>query len=128
MIVVDTSVWIDFLRRDRTRQVLLLTRRMDPLEILIGEPILLEVLQGAQDDGHAANIHRKLVPFLVKGMLNRDIAIRAATYYRSLRTRGITIRKTIDVIIATFCIEHGHHLLHDDRDFEHFRPLGLLEA
>ena len=57
-----------------------------------------------------------------------DLAVRAAAHYRTLRSRGITIRKTIDVIIATFCIEHGHHLLHDDRDFEHFRPLGLLEA
>lgn len=53
---------------------------------------------------------------------------RAAAHYRTLRAGGITVRKTIDVIIATYCIEHGHQLLHDDRDFEHFRPLGLVEA
>jgi len=127
MIVVDTSVWIDFLRRARTRQTETLVANMRPLDVMIGEPILLEVLQGARDDRHAAALESDLRLFLVEGMLDSNIAVRAAAHYRTLRTKGITIRKTIDVI-ATYCIENGHHLLHDDRDFEHFRPLGLLEA
>lgn len=105
-----------------------LRERFDPSQIMIGEPILLEILQGAQDDGHAANILRRLKPFLSEGMLTSDLAIRAAANYRALRRKGITVRKAIDVAIATFCIENGHRLLHDDRDFEHFRPLGLMEA
>lgn len=128
MIVVDTSVWIDFYRRDRTPQVRRLIEHIDPIEVMVGEPILLEVLEGAQDDGHAAKLPQKLAPLLVEGMLTTDIAVRAAANYRTLRAQGITIRKTIDVVIATYCIENCHHLLHDDRDFEHFRPLGLLEA
>lgn len=128
MIVVDTSVWIDFLRRVRTPQTEMLVANMRPVNMMIGEPILLEVLQGARDDRHAAALEGDLRLFIVEGMLNPDIAVRAAAHYRTLRTKGITIRKTIDVVIATFCIENGHHLLHDDRDFEHFRPLGLLEA
>jgi predicted nucleic acid-binding protein len=128
MIVVDTSVWIDFLRRVRTPQTETLVANMRPVNMMIGEPILLEVLQGARDDRHAAALEGDLRLFLVEGMLNPDIAVRAAANYRSLRVKGITIRKTIDVVIATYCIENGHQLLHDDRDFEHFRPLGLLEA
>ena len=128
MIVVDTSVWIDFLRRARTRQTETLVANMRPVDMMIGEPILLEVLQGARDDQHAAALEGDLRLFLVEGMLDTNVAVRAAANYRTLRTKGITVRKTIDVVIATYCIENGHRLLHDDRDFEHFRPLGLLEA
>lgn len=128
MIVVDTSVWIDFLRRVRTPQTETLVANMRPVNMMIGESILLEVLQGARDDRHAVALESDLRLFLVEGMFAPDVAVRAAANYRTLRARGITIRKTIDVVIATYCIDNGHHLLHDDRDFEHFRPLGLLEA
>lgn len=95
-------------------------------DFLVGDLILLEVLQGARNDGHAARLEREMREFPVTNMLDGDLAVKAARNYRALRTKGITIRKTADVIIATFCIEHGHELLHDDRDFGPFSEhLGL---
>jgi predicted nucleic acid-binding protein len=97
--------------------------------ILVGDLILLEVLQGARDELHAARIERGLRRFQVAPLLDADLAPRAARNYRRLRDMGITIRKTNDIIIGTFCIERGYSLLHDDRDFvameEH---LGLVAA
>ena len=87
-------------------------------QILIGDLILLEVLQGARDEAHAVQIERALRLFPVVAMLDAGLAIEAARNYRLLRGRGITIRKTIDMIIGTFCLSIGHVLLHNDRDFE----------
>jgi predicted nucleic acid-binding protein len=86
-------------------------------EILVGDLIMTEVLQGARDEAHAARIERGLRAFGVVRMLDDALAVQAARHYRALRTRGITVRKTIDLLIATFCIARGHTLLHDDRDF-----------
>jgi predicted nucleic acid-binding protein len=95
--------------------------------ILVGDLILLEILQGARDEPHAARIERGLRRFQIVPLLDADLAPRAARNYRRLRDMGITIRKTNDIIIGTFCIERGCSLLHDDRDFvameEH---LGLV--
>lgn len=118
MIVVDSSVWIGQFRRAGTRSVGLLNELIDENEIVVGDLILLEVLQGARDDGHAAQLERRLRTFTFEPMVDDIIAVKAARNYRALRGRGITIGKTIDLIIATFCIERGHALLHDDRDFD----------
>jgi predicted nucleic acid-binding protein len=95
--------------------------------ILVGDLILLEVLRGARDERHAALLERDLRRFPIQPLLTEAIALRAARHYRQLRSRGITVRKTVDLIIGTFCILHGHRLLHADRDFEPMREhLGLL--
>lgn len=86
-------------------------------EILVGDLILLEVLQGARDEAHASRIERLLRTFQVVPMLDEDVAVEAARNFRMLRARGVTIRKTVDLIIGTFCIMQGYALLHGDRDF-----------
>ncbi len=94
--------------------------------LLVGDIVLLEVLQGARDEAHAIRLARDLNEFDIVPMLGTHVAVQAARNYRTLRSKGITIRKTVDLIIGTFCIEHGHTLLHDDRDFEPMRlHLGL---
>jgi predicted nucleic acid-binding protein len=125
MIVVDSSVWIGQLRRTGTRAVNTLNSS-DVDDLIVGDIVLVEVLRGARDDAHAERIERDLRKFVVKSMLNDGIAVKAARNYRMLRQRGLRVRTTIDLIIATFCVEHGHSLLHDDRDFEAMAPhLGL---
>lgn len=118
MIVVDSSVWIALLRRESSRQVALLTNSENTSEILVGDLILTEVLQGARDDQHATMIETLMSAFPIVPLLGPSLAPRAAANYRLLRQRGITVRKTADVVIATYCIEHGHVLLHQDRDFD----------
>ncbi|HEX8666652.1 MAG TPA: PIN domain nuclease [Beijerinckiaceae bacterium] len=126
MIVVDSSVWIANLRREQTEPVRKLRSIERPSQIIVGDLILLEVLRGARDEAHAARIERNLRQFTVASMLDDRLAVRAAANYRELRRRGLTVRKTIDVIIGTFCLEYGHALLHDDRDFDPFvKHLGL---
>lgn len=128
MIVVDSSVWISLLRGLDTAAAgklrTLVETRDD--QLLVGDLILLEVLQGARDDFHAARIERALRRFPIVPMLNEELAVGAASGYRRLRARGISVRKTIDMIIGTFCITNHHALLHDDRDFDAMVPyLGL---
>ena len=118
MIVVDSSVWIGQLRGAGTRAVDSLNRMMEEAdEIIVGDIVLVEVLRGARDDAHAEWIERRLRKFTVERMLDDRIAVRVAANYRRLRNLGVTV-PTIDLIIATFCVEHGHSLLHDDRDFD----------
>jgi predicted nucleic acid-binding protein len=129
VILVDSSVWIAHLRGSLTPATAKLEAAVTTEPILVGDLILLEVLQGARDELHAARIERGLRRFEVAPLLEADLAPRAARNYRRLRDMGITIRKTNDIIIGTFCIERGCLLLHDDRDFlameEH---LGLVAA
>ena len=128
-ILVDSSVWIALLRGADIPEVRRLRAIDEPDEILLGDMILLEVLQGARDDTHAERIERNLRQFPVQPVLGEGIAVRAARNYRLLRARGVTVRKTIDVVIGTFCIEHGYALLHADRDFAPMAAhLGLREA
>ena len=126
MIAIDGSTWIAHLRNVDSEPVRVLRSLFGETELLVGDIVLLEVLQGARDEGHAARIAHELNQFDIVAMLDPEIAVKAAHNYRALRGRGITIRKTVDLIIGTFCIEHGHTLLHDDRDFDPMRThLGL---
>jgi predicted nucleic acid-binding protein len=127
--LVDSSVWIAHLRGWLTPATAKLEVAVSREPILVGDLILLEVLQGARDELHAARIERGLRRFEVVPLLDADLAPRAARNYRRLRDMGITIRKTNDIIIGTFCIERGCSLLHDDRDFAPMEEhLGLVTA
>jgi len=94
-------------------------------DILIGDVVLLELLQGARDERNAEQIERNLSAFVVVQMLDPDLAAAAARNYRVLRGRGVTPNRIADLIIGTFCIAYDHVLLHDDRHFEAMRDLGL---
>jgi predicted nucleic acid-binding protein len=127
MIVVDSSVWISRLRGLRSPAVISFETQLDDEDILVGDLVLLEVLQGARDDAHATTIARQMRRFPVVTMSNETLAIEAARFYRLLRVRGVTVRKTIDMIVGAFCIVHGYALLHEDRDFDPMeRHLGLI--
>lgn len=133
MIVVDSSAWIANLRGLATPVVHRLRETVETADdqILIGDIILLEILQGARDDAQATRIERALETYPIASMLDAGLAVQAARNYRRLRTLGITIRKTADLIIGTFCIAGGHALLHDDRDFtamEHRLGLAVIHA
>jgi predicted nucleic acid-binding protein len=124
VIVADSSVWIENLRNEQSTEVTLLRQSLD--EILMGDLILVEILQGARDDAQARELRALFRDFDVVTICGEDIAVQAARNYRTLRAMGITVRRTIDAIIATFCIENGFPLLHRDRDFGHFEThLGL---
>jgi predicted nucleic acid-binding protein len=119
VIVVDSSVWIARLRgavSAATRKFEIIAQS-DSDGILVGDLIMLEVLQGARSDAHAAFIEKRLREFRIEPMLDAGLASVVARNFRFLRGRGVTLRKTADLVIATFCIERGHALLHDDRDF-----------
>ncbi len=120
MIVVDSSTWINKFRGIQTEAVRTLSE-LDSASILVGDIILLELLQGARTDPHAARIERLMRAFAFERMLDRELSIIAARNFRTLRELGFTIRTSVDLIIATFCIERGHALLQDDRDF---RPMA----
>ena len=117
MIVVDSSVWIDFFNGRITKQTNLLDSLLGSELIVIGDLILTEVLQGFQQDKHSNKARKLLDSLIFRQMLSKELAIKSAENYRILRKKGVTVRKTIDVIIATFCIENNLPLLHSDRDF-----------
>lgn len=126
MILVDSSVWIDLLNNIVTEPVTRLRQLIPTSPILIGDLILCEVLQGLRTEAQARLVERSLRRFEAVALLDPELAVRAAANYRFLRRQGVTIRKTIDLVIGTFCLERGHALLHDDRDFEPMeRFLGL---
>jgi hypothetical protein len=128
MIVVDSSVWISNIRRIDTAQVQLL-RSARQRSIIAGDIVVLEVLRGVRDEREAARQHVRFKAYGITPMLSPSLALAAAAKYRKLRALGITVSKTVDLIVATFCIEGGHHLLHQDRDFDHFEVhLGLRIA
>ncbi len=127
MIVVDSSVWIDFFNGVDTRQADLLGELLGSRPILTGDLILVEVLQGFRDETGLRDAKTAMESLLYAPMVGRDIAAASVHNYRTLRAKGITTRKTIDMLIATFCIENGHQLLHNDRDFDLLAEhLGLL--
>lgn len=117
MIVADSSVWISLFRKDDLDVSKQLRAYISQGTVLVGDIIMLEVLQGARDYPHARWIEQNFRDFPTARMLSADLAIKAAANYRLLRDRGITVRKTIDTIIGTYCIEHGHRLLQRDKDF-----------
>jgi len=120
MILVDSSVWIDYFNGKITKQTNLLDSLLVSELIVIGDIILTEVLQGFQEDKDFKKAGKLLDSLIFRQMLGREIAVKSAKNYRILRKKGVTVRKTIDVIIATFCIENNLPLLHSDRDF---RPM-----
>ena len=129
MIIVDSSVWIDFLDGRNTRQVRQLRARLGAEEIALGDLMLCEVLQGIDGEQAAREVEVLLRRFEVVTMAGEAIAQEAARNYRALRRRGITIRKTIDLLIGTWCIVHRAPLLHNDRDFHPMaHHLGLIEV
>ena len=126
MILVDSSVWIDYLRGTTTPQTDKLDALLGVTPLAIGDLIMTEVLQGCPTDRDFNRVRKTLdtLTFLTLG--GPDVAVLAAKHFRRLRSRGITVRKTIDTVIATRCILDGLELLHCDRDFEPFeKHLGL---
>ena len=129
MILVDSSVWIDYFRGSPTREADRLDALLGSEILLIGDLILTEVLQGFVADRAFNQARRMLAALDVVEIGGRDVAIRAAHNFRSLRARGITVRKTIDTLIATRCIADKIPLLYSDRDFDPFvAHLGLRSA
>ena len=118
MILVDSSVWIDYFKGNKTQQTDWLDSSLGNTPIIIGDLILTEVLQGFQSDKDYKTASNLLLRIPFMPMLGKDIALESAANYRLLRRKGITVRKTIDVIIGTFCIHYQLPLLHDDRDFD----------
>jgi len=126
MILVDSSVWIDYFNGRTTPQTELLDDRLGIEPLVVGDVILTEVLQGFQSDKDFAQAKRLLDSLVFVEMLGRDLAIQSAQNYRILRRKGVTVRKTLDVMIGTFCIAHRLPLLHGDKDFDPMeRHLGL---
>ena len=126
MILVDSSVWIDYFKGSMTPQ----TKKLDSLlgsePLAIGDLNLTEVLRGFADDREFSEAKKMLSALIVVELGGKGIAIQAARNFRALRNAGVTVRKTIDTVIATRCIESGYELLHDDRDFHPFiKYLGL---
>lgn len=126
MILVDSSVWIDFFRGTASPQAERLDALLGKEPLLMGDLILAEVLQGFTSERDFNHAHRLLGALDLIEIGGRDVAVQAARNFRTLRGLGVTIRKTIDTLIATRCIEDGLSLLHCDRDFEPFTEhLGL---
>jgi predicted nucleic acid-binding protein len=129
VILVDSSVWIDFFNGRESRETELLALLLRRRILLTGDLILTEVLQGFRHERDIAAARRALLSLAYADIVGREVAIESAANYRLLRRRGVTARKTVDVIIATFCIRNGHVLLHADRDFEPMtNHLGLRTA
>ena len=129
MILVDTSVWIDYFNGVDTPQAQRLDALLSTEIIAAGDLIAAELLQGFRSDKDFQTAKSLLANLEQVQLCNAEIAVKAAQNYRYLRKQGITIRKTIDCIIATFCIENEMVLLHSDRDFEPFeRYLNLKTA
>jgi hypothetical protein len=118
VIVVDSSVWIDYFNGASSREAERLDRTIGSDLIVVGDLVLTEILQGFRTNADFAAARSALETFDIVPMLGHDLAIRTAENYRALRTRGVTVRKTIDMMIGTFCIERGLPLLFSDRDFQ----------
>jgi predicted nucleic acid-binding protein len=126
MTIVDTTVWVDYLRGTPNPQTGWLDRELNRQRLGLTDLILCEVLQGISPDSMFTRVRRELSRFEVFDTGGVDLAVSAARNYRSLRSRGETVRKTIDCLIATFCQTQGHSLLHRDHDFDLFeKHLGL---
>ena len=127
MVMADSSVWIDFFNGVDSESADLLDSLLKTETVVIGDLILAEVLQGFRSDRDYRLAKRLLTSLDVRDLLGREMAIRVAENYRKLRKSGTTIRKTVDLVIATYCIEHTIPLLHSDRDFEPLsESLGLV--
>ena len=120
MVIVDTTVWVDYFRGVRNPETDWLDTELDRQRLALTDIILCEVLQGVYNDSVAADVERRLRKLEIFETGGVKLATEAARNYRLLRARGHTVRKTIDCLIATFCIRSGHSLVHRDRDFDPF--------
>lgn len=120
MVIIDTTVWVDYFRRISNPETDWLDAELDRQRLGLTDVILCEVLQGVRDESTAADVERRLLKLEVFDSGGVEIAREAARNYRLLRSRGHTVRKTVDCLIATFCIRERHSLLHRDRDFDPF--------
>ncbi|MBN1130971.1 MAG: PIN domain nuclease [Chitinispirillaceae bacterium] len=127
MILVDTSIWVDYFRGVETQGTRTLDRRLESDRVATGDLIVAEIMMGFTTKRQIDAAYEIISCLECFDLAGREIALKAADNYRFLRSRGITVRKTIDMIIGTFCIENKIPLLHNDRDFEpmiHY--LGLV--
>ena len=131
MILVDTSVWIDYFNGMENRHTTILDSALFKETVLIGDIILAEILQGFDRESHFRQAKESLLSLDCVQLANRELAVTAATNFRFLRSKGTTIRKTVDMIIGTWCMESGIPLLHADKDFDRMAqllPLKIVEA
>jgi predicted nucleic acid-binding protein len=131
MVIVDTTVWVDYLRGAENPETRWLDSRLERQRLGLTDLILCEVLQGIRDHGEFARARADLLKFQVFHTGGSGLAVAAAQNYRELREQGYTVRKTIDCLIATFCLQAKHELLHRDRDFDCFEKvlgLGVVHA
>jgi predicted nucleic acid-binding protein len=126
MLIVDSTVWIAYFNGLENPETDYLHTMVDKMPILIGDLILTEVLQGFRVDSDFEKARRTLGKYIQVEMVSPALALQSARNYRLLRRKGITVRKTIDSLIATYCIENEHDLLHSDSDFDGYeKHLGL---
>ena len=126
MLIVDSTVWIAYFNGSENPETDYLHTMVDKIPILIGDLILAEVLRGFRVDADFEKAHRALGKYIQVEMVSPALALQSARNYRLLRRKGITVRKTIDSLIATYCIENEHDLLHSDSDFDGYeKHLGL---
>jgi predicted nucleic acid-binding protein len=126
MVIIDTTVWIDYLRGIISKETAWFESELKRQRFGLTDLILCEILQGVPDENTARQVLRELSLFEIYHTGGEDLAVAAARNFRLLRQRGRTVRKTIDGLIATFCLRQGFSLLHCDRDYNHFEVvLGL---
>jgi len=123
VVIVDATVWIDYLRGDDNPATRWLDRQLTHQPLGLTDLTLCEVLQGVRDDSEFRSVRDGLLQFHLFSTGGLELALASARNFLSLRERGVTVRKTIDCIVATFCLETGHELLHRDRDFDGFEKL-----
>ena len=120
MVIVDTTVWIDYLAGNSNAHTIWLHRELGQQPLGLTDLIYCELLQGVRSDAQFVQVRRDLKKLTIFETGGTRLALTAARNYRWLRRQGLTVRKTIDCLIATFCIQAGHELLHRDRDFDPF--------
>ena len=128
MVIVDTTVWVDYLKGIDTEEVRWLDEEIDRQRLGLTDLILCEVLQGVRDEREARAVLAELSKFEIFSTGGVELVWAAAQNYRILRSRGRTVRKTIDCLIATFCLMHDHTLIHNDHDYEPFEELLGLKV
>ena len=126
MLFIDSTVWVDYFNGRISPQTDHLDNALFSIPVLVGDLILAEVLQGFRHDSDFEKARLAFGKFKIVRMVTPELAVQSARNYRTLRKKGITVRKTIDSLIATYCIENDHELLHNDSDFNPYEQfLGL---
>lgn len=126
MIIIDTSAWIEYLGDGHAQTCEKVDRALSEGLVCIGDLIYCEIMQGIYDRRQQQDVSALLLALPQMEMVGFAMAAKSSQNYRILRSKGITVRKTIDVLIATFCTEYGHELIHFDRDFDLMAPhIGL---